>query len=92
MELAITVTEVLRNFAEYVNRVVYRGESFLLLRGGKPVALLSPVPSGRRLGDLPALLATLPRLAPEEAEAFGKDLEQARVHPDAEAERDHWES
>ncbi len=28
-----SVTEVARNFADYVNRVVYRGERFVLVRG-----------------------------------------------------------
>ena len=92
MKLAVSVTEVLRNFAEYVNRVVYRGESFLLIRGGKPVAMLSPVPTGRRLGDLPTLLASLPRLSPEEAASFARDLEEARAQLERAPERDPWES
>ena len=60
MKLAVNITEVLRNFSDYINRVAYRGERFILVRGGKPVAELSPVPSGTRLGDLPSLLASLP--------------------------------
>jgi antitoxin (DNA-binding transcriptional repressor) of toxin-antitoxin stability system len=92
MSLAVSVTEVLRNFAEYVNRVVYRGETFLLVRGGKPVAMLSPVPAGRRLGDLPSLLASLPRLSSEEAASFARDLEEARTELDRAPERDPWES
>lgn len=34
----VTVTQVARNFAEYVNRVAYRRESFTLIRGKKPLA------------------------------------------------------
>ena len=33
-----SVTEVARHFADYINRVVYRGERFVLMRGNKPVA------------------------------------------------------
>jgi antitoxin (DNA-binding transcriptional repressor) of toxin-antitoxin stability system len=79
MKLSVTVTEVLRNFADYINRVAYRGERFILLRGGKPVAELSPLPVGTRLADLPSLLDGLPRLSAEEAERFSRDLEEARV-------------
>ena len=87
-----TVTEVARNFADYVNRVTYRGESFVLTRGSKPVAELRPVRSGGRLSELPALIASLPRLSPEEAEAFEKDLEDARAELRALPQHDPWES
>jgi antitoxin (DNA-binding transcriptional repressor) of toxin-antitoxin stability system len=73
---ALTVTEVVRHFAEYVNRVAYRRESFILLRGSKPVAELRPLPAGKRLGDLPGLLASLPRL--DDAAEFAADLDAAR--------------
>ena len=89
-----TVTEVARNFAEYVNRVAFKGERFTLVRGGKPVAELTPVPAGKRLGDLPALLASLPRLSEAEAFAFEDDLERGRaglLH-DGHGERDPWDS
>jgi antitoxin (DNA-binding transcriptional repressor) of toxin-antitoxin stability system len=47
-----SVTEVARNFADYINRVVYRGERFVLVRGNKPVAELGPLPVGKRLAEL----------------------------------------
>lgn len=87
-----TVTEVLRNFSEYINRVAYRGERFVLLRGGRPVAELTPLPSGTRLGDLPDLLESLPRLSPEEAEAFAGDLDRARDQLLEHEPRSPWES
>jgi antitoxin (DNA-binding transcriptional repressor) of toxin-antitoxin stability system len=87
-----SVTDVARNFAEYVNRVAYRGERFTLMRGGKAVAELSPVPTGVRIEDLPALFASLPRLTPEEAEAFGRDIEAARPQPGDDDFRDPWAS
>ena len=71
MSTLVSVTQAARHFADYINRVVYRGERFLLVRGRQPVAELAPVPAGRRLGDLPGILAALPRLGPEEAERFG---------------------
>jgi prevent-host-death family protein len=92
MKLAISVTDLMRNFADYINRVVYRGERFLLVRGGKPVAELSPLSTGARLGELPALLADLPRLPDEEAEMWAGDLERARADLDAAPKADPWGS
>lgn len=78
MSTEATVTEVLQNFSDYIDRVANRGERFVLLREGRPVAELAPLPSGTRLGNLPDLLESLPRLSPEEAEAFAGDLDRAR--------------
>jgi antitoxin (DNA-binding transcriptional repressor) of toxin-antitoxin stability system len=79
MSTPVNVSDLLRNFSDYINRVAYRGERFVLIRGGKPVAELSGAPAGTRLADLPALLASLPRLDPADAEAFDRDLEAARA-------------
>ncbi len=87
-----TVTEVLRNFSDYINRVAYRGERFILVRGGKPVALISPVPTGTRLGDLPALLDSLPELSADDARAFAADLDRARAELNTLPPEDRWES
>jgi antitoxin (DNA-binding transcriptional repressor) of toxin-antitoxin stability system len=86
----VTVTQVARNFAEYVNRVAYRRESFTLLRGKKPLAELRPLPAGARLSELPGLLASLPRLSEAEAGALGEDLAAARGELDE--VRDAWRS
>jgi antitoxin (DNA-binding transcriptional repressor) of toxin-antitoxin stability system len=88
----LTVTEVVRNFAEYVNRVVYRRESFVLLRGNRPVAELRPIPAGTRLGDLPGLLASLPRLSPDEAADFAADIGTARKDLSHREVVDPWQS
>ena len=92
MRYSPSVTDVARNFADYVNRVAFRGESFVLMRGRRAVAELRPVPAGMRLGDLPGLLASLPRLDAEEAAAFEADLTAARVQLGGMPERDVWES
>jgi antitoxin (DNA-binding transcriptional repressor) of toxin-antitoxin stability system len=86
----VTVTQVARNFAEYVNRVAYRRESFTLLRGKKPLAELRPLPTGARLSELPGLLASLPRLTGAEAGDLGADLEASRAELDE--ARDAWQS
>lgn len=87
-----SVTDVARNFAEYVNRVAFRGERFILMRGKRAVAELRPVPAGRKLGELPALLAALPRLGPDDAAAFEQDLDAARAELASVPERDPWAS
>ena len=71
MVQTLSVTEVARHFAEYINRVSYRGECFVLVRGNKPVAELRPLQVGKRLAELPALLASLPHLSPAEATQLG---------------------
>ena len=92
MPQTLTVTEVARHFAEYINRVAYRGESFVLIRGNKPIAELRPLPIGKRLADLPALCASLPHLSPVEAEQFGEDLAAAREELAHAEVRDPWQS
>jgi len=92
MTIEISVTDVLRNFSDYINRVVYRGERFTLLRGGKPVAELAGVTAGARLGDLQQILAALPRLESEAAEDFSQDLERARCELERREPRDPWAS
>jgi antitoxin (DNA-binding transcriptional repressor) of toxin-antitoxin stability system len=79
MRYAASVTEVARNFADYFDRVAFRGERFVLTRGGRAVAELRPVPVRERLGDLSALLDSLPRLGPNDAASFEADLAAARA-------------
>lgn len=78
MSQTLSVTEMARHFAEYINRVAYRGECFVLMRGNKPIAELRPLPTGKRLAELPALLASLPHLSSTEAEQLAEDLTAAR--------------
>jgi antitoxin (DNA-binding transcriptional repressor) of toxin-antitoxin stability system len=87
-----SVTEVARHFADYINRVVYRGERFVLVRGNKPVAELGPLPAGKRLAELPGLLASLPKLSEVEAAEFAEDLGSARASLSAVDVRDPWAS
>lgn len=87
-----SVTDVARNFSAFLNRVAFRGERFVLMRGKRPVAELRPVPTGRRLGDVVGLLQALPRLGAEDAERFAGDLDAARAELAATSARDPWAS
>lgn len=89
----ITVTDFVRNFSRFIHRVAFGRERFVLLKGGEPVAEVSPPPpTGRRLGELAQVLADLPHLSPEDAEAFANDLEVARKELDSARIEDRWES
>ena len=62
MKSCIPATETVRRFSELMNRVRYRGESFIVERGGKPVCEILPAQptrfSGKELADL---LRSLPK-------------------------------
>jgi antitoxin (DNA-binding transcriptional repressor) of toxin-antitoxin stability system len=88
----VTVTQVARNFADYVNRVAYRHESFTLVRGKKPLAELRPLTAGARLSELPALLASLPRLSAAEAGDFAEDLRAEQAEMAGAEVREAWQS
>jgi hypothetical protein len=89
---AITVTELVRDFSNYLNRAVFRDERFILTRGRKPVAELRPLPSARSLGELEGLLRSLPSLGAAQAEEFALDMEAARRQIPREGLRDPWPS
>lgn len=66
ISLKISATEAARNFSDLVNRVYYKGESFVVERGGEPVCAISPVAPARFTGsDLVDLLSSLPSPDPE---------------------------
>ena len=92
MESRPTVSDVARNFSEYLDRVVRRGERFVLMLDEQPVAELRPVTAVRRLGELPELLASLPHLPQDELDSFASDLEEARNELSRFAVRDPWGS
>jgi antitoxin (DNA-binding transcriptional repressor) of toxin-antitoxin stability system len=87
-----SVTEVSRNFASYINRVAFHGERFTLMRGGKAVAELRPLPVGRHLRELPELLASLPRLDAADRAALAEDLDRARQELAQQSVKDPWAS
>jgi antitoxin (DNA-binding transcriptional repressor) of toxin-antitoxin stability system len=80
MRKEISATEAVRKFSEILSHVHYNGDSYTVVRGGKPVASISPVAQphkGKNLGELKGLLAVLPKLG-SEAEAFESDIKAAR--------------
>lgn len=88
----VSITEISRHFSDYLNRVAYRGECFVLLRGKKALAELRPAPKGRCLKDLPGLFKSLPPLSKQEADTFLKDVSTAKSHLVKRKLRNQWES
>ncbi len=86
----ITVTDASRNFADYINRVVYKGERFVLIRGSKPVAEISPVISGKCLKELPEIFKSLPKLS--DSDNFNKDLTEIRKQLNKGRLKNPWDS
>ena len=57
----LSATEASRNFSEILNLVRYRGESFLIERGGEPACEIKPATPPRfTVADLAELLNHLP--------------------------------
>ena len=62
METKISATEAARNLSDIINRVVYRGEEFIVERGGEPMCKISPVgPRRCTLADLIELFEKAPK-------------------------------
>ena len=78
----ISVTEASRNFSDCVNRARYQGTSFVLLKGGSPVARIEPAEAepkrGRELAAAFVEAVEGVNVCEEEATAWLHDLEQAR--------------
>jgi prevent-host-death family protein len=65
MESHPSVTEAARNFSDLVDRVLNRGEVFVVERGGQPVCRIVPArPANFTLRDLVRLLKTIPKPDP----------------------------
>jgi len=76
MRERISATDVARNLSEVLNRVRYKGDSFLIVRNGEEAGLLSPVSEGR-----PKTLRELVRVVRELGspdDRFASDLEAIR--------------
>jgi len=92
MSKHIRATEAARNFSDLLSRVAYGRETFVVTRGAKPVAEIRPITKVVMLADLPKLMANLPHLSLEEADAFAHDVEQGRRQLDEIGLRDPWAS
>jgi antitoxin (DNA-binding transcriptional repressor) of toxin-antitoxin stability system len=87
-ERSVSATEAARSFSELLDRIAYRGESFIVERGGEPVCEMSNVRPLRFTGaDLLSLLHSLPKPDPGYWEALAEATEQRETVPES-----LWES
>lgn len=79
MDLPISATEAARSFADLLDRVRFRGESFVIVRRGHPICRIAPVEEAQpTVADLARLLRSLPK----RDAAFARDVrEAARKQP-----------
>lgn len=91
MAQTLTVTEMSRKLAEYIDRVRYRRERFILTKGNKPVAEIRPLAQGLSGSDLLELIKNGPHLDPDDVEQFARDIEDARKEMDRLPVREPWE-
>lgn len=86
----INVTQAARNLTALVNRVARQGASFEPTRGGRPIArLVTPNPSEEvKVLELSALFARLPRLDPDDIDAFEQDIGESECAVGV--DRDPW--
>lgn len=62
----VSATAAARKFSELISRVSYKGESFIVEKGGKPMCEITPIKARRFTGaELLSLLSRLPRPAEE---------------------------
>lgn len=77
MEKQITATEAVRKFSEILDSVYYKGDRYVVMRGKKAVAHISPheeTKTQRTLGELKALIGRLPSLRDKQ---FVEDVDRA---------------
>jgi hypothetical protein len=73
-----SVTEVSRNFSEYINRVAYGNDKYILVRGGKDLAELRPCGTVKVMSELAGILSSLPKLSDEDLGDFESDVKDLR--------------
>jgi prevent-host-death family protein len=62
MKSRVSASEAARSFSELMNRVRYRGESFVVERSGKPICEILPARPPKFTGaELAKLLRSLPK-------------------------------
>lgn len=71
----MSATEAVRSFSELLNRIRYRGDEFVVERGGEAICRMTPATTPRRLTL--AELARLIRELPLPDRAYAADVRRA---------------
>lgn len=84
----VSATDAARNFSELLNRVKYRGESFIIERSGEPIGELRPAAPTKFTGaDLATLLRSLPPVDEEYLDVVEALTRSTSTLPDSPWER-----
>lgn len=79
-ETAISVAEAAKDFQRLLELVEGRGESAVILRDGRPVAILRPVSKAAiTCAELAERWPNLEKLSSKEGNEFADDLDHARA-------------
>ncbi len=76
MDTIITATQFARSLSDVLNRVRYRGERFVIVRNGQPVATLAP-PRASTSATVAEVTASIGHLKMP-GDGFADDLEQVQ--------------
>ena len=80
----INATEAVRHFSELLNNIKYRGDSYTIIRRGRPAAALVPVDqagSPRHMGDLKDIFQILPQLDRDDIDFADDVLGAVKAQP-----------
>ena len=70
MKIRIKATEAARKFSEILNRVAYKGETFIVERGGRAVCEIAPIREAKfTAADFAEMIKSAPRPDDEYFEA-----------------------
>lgn len=80
----VSATEASRNFSELLNRIRYRGEIFVVTRGGQPICELRPAAPTLFTGaDLVTLFRSLPAVDEEYLSAVEEAAQSQPLLPES---------
>jgi prevent-host-death family protein len=89
MGSCVSATEAAKNFGRLVDRVREERATYVVERGGKPVARITPVDRAAfTLADFKALIAALPRTTSDDYMNAAERAAAAHNHP--RARRNPW--
>ena len=78
MTTTIPIDEFPDRAREHLDRVVEHSETIVLVDNDLPVAEIRPVEKEKSPRTIAELFESLPHLTPDEAAAFGRDIEEGR--------------
>jgi antitoxin (DNA-binding transcriptional repressor) of toxin-antitoxin stability system len=87
MATRVSATEAVRTFSDLLNRIRYRGEEFVVERGGEPICRMAPASVAKRLSL--RQLADLLRKLPSPDAKFASDVRRA-VKSQGRTPRSSW--